>query len=165
MSQYDRDFRLSKDVLPSRYDLRFELDLDRWSSAGWERITLRTARATREIVLHAVELDVTSASLDGRNALANARFETEAQVDTEVAHAERGHVVVDVVVRALDADFVAQTPEDVRPELAALGGAEQGQDDPPMEGQDELRHRGGHRQQGGHALSQPGLLNHCSPLS
>lgn len=80
MSQYDRDFRLSKDVLPSRYDLRFELDLDRWSSAGWERITLRTARATREIVLHAVELDVTSASLDGRNTLANARFETEAQV-------------------------------------------------------------------------------------
>jgi puromycin-sensitive aminopeptidase len=80
VSEFDRDFRLSKDVLPSRYELRFELDLDRWSSTGWERITLRTAKPGREIVLHAVELDIASATVDGANALADARAEAEAQV-------------------------------------------------------------------------------------
>ncbi|MDO8506661.1 MAG: M1 family metallopeptidase [Candidatus Limnocylindria bacterium] len=80
MSEFDRDFRLSKDVLPSRYELRFDLDLDTWTSKGWERITLRTVKPTREIVLHAVELDITSASLDGSNALESTRLEGEAQV-------------------------------------------------------------------------------------
>ncbi|HEY6959416.1 MAG TPA: M1 family metallopeptidase [Candidatus Limnocylindria bacterium] len=78
MTQYDRDFRLTKDVLPSRYDLRFELDLDRWSSTGWERITLRTAKPTQEIVLHAVDLDITRATLDGIP-LTGAHVEAEAQ--------------------------------------------------------------------------------------
>ena len=27
MSQFDRNFRLTKDILPSRYELRFDLDL------------------------------------------------------------------------------------------------------------------------------------------
>lgn len=79
MTQYDRDFRLTKDVLPSRYDLRFELDLDTWASTGWERITLRTTRPTQEIVLHAVDLGITRATLDGRIPLAGAQVEPEAQ--------------------------------------------------------------------------------------
>ena len=80
MGEFDRDFRLPKDVRPSRYELRFELDLDTWTSKGWERITLRTAKPTREIVLHAVQLDITAASLDGSNALESTRLEGEAQV-------------------------------------------------------------------------------------
>jgi len=80
VSAYDRDFRLSKDVLPSRYELRFDLDLDTWSSAGWERIALSAAKPTRELVLHAVELDIRSATIDGGNVLASQRTEAEAQV-------------------------------------------------------------------------------------
>ena len=80
MSQFDRDFRLTKDILPSRYELRFDLDLDSWTAKGWERITLRTATPTREIVLHSVELDIATASVDGTNALAGQRAEDEAQV-------------------------------------------------------------------------------------
>jgi puromycin-sensitive aminopeptidase len=80
LSKLDRDFRLSKDVLPSRYDLRFDLDLDTWTSKGSERISIHTAKPAREIVLHAVELDITGASLDGANALESQRTENEAQV-------------------------------------------------------------------------------------
>ena len=69
MSEFDINFRLSQDVLPSRYELRFDLDLDAWTSKGWERITLRTAKAAREIVLHSVELDLAKASIDGSNRL------------------------------------------------------------------------------------------------
>ncbi len=80
MSQFDRDFRLSKDVLPSRYDLRFDLDLDTWTSKGWERISLQTVKPSREIVLHAVELDITAATIDASNLLVSHRSEEEAQV-------------------------------------------------------------------------------------
>lgn len=80
MSEFDRNYRLTKDVLPSRYELRFDLDLDRWTSQGWERITLRTAKTTREIVLHAVDLEIAKATLDGSNALTIDRTEAEAQV-------------------------------------------------------------------------------------
>ena len=70
MSDEARNFRLSKDVLPSRYELRFELEFDNWTSTGRERITLRTLRPTREIVLHALELDIKRATLDGEIAQA-----------------------------------------------------------------------------------------------
>ena len=80
MSQYDRDFRLSKDVLPSRYELHFDLDLDSWTSRGREEITLRVARPTREIVVHAVELEIGAATVDGTVALESQRAESEAQV-------------------------------------------------------------------------------------
>ena len=79
MPSYDRDFRLSKDVLPRRYDLKFDLDLDTWTSQGEERIALVTAKPTHELVLHSVELDITSASIDG-NALEGTTAHDEAQV-------------------------------------------------------------------------------------
>ena len=71
-----RNFRLSKDAFPSRYRLVFELDFDSWTSTGNEGIEIRTARPTREIVLHAIDLDIKSASID-KTALAvqiGARF-------------------------------------------------------------------------------------------
>ncbi|HZP96322.1 MAG TPA: M1 family metallopeptidase [Candidatus Limnocylindria bacterium] len=80
MSRYDRNFRLSKDVLPSRYELHFDLDLDTWTSRGREEITLRTARPSREIVLHAVEIEIASATIDGTNPMEGASIEAEAQV-------------------------------------------------------------------------------------
>jgi puromycin-sensitive aminopeptidase len=80
VSEFDIDFRLSKDVLPSRYELAFDLDLDTWTSKGWERITLRTAKPVREIVLHAVDLEIAKATVDGANALESHRSEDEAQV-------------------------------------------------------------------------------------
>ncbi|MEX2045951.1 MAG: M1 family metallopeptidase [Chloroflexota bacterium] len=81
MSGEARNFRLSKDVLPSRYELRFELEFDNWTSTGWERITLRTSRPTRELVLHALELDIKTATLDG--ALAEApTYDAEAETAT-----------------------------------------------------------------------------------
>ena len=80
MSAYDRDFRLSKDVLPSRYDLKLDLDLDHWTSKGSVRIALNVSKPTKQIVLHAVELDISYATIDGTNKLADKSVETEAQV-------------------------------------------------------------------------------------
>jgi len=81
LSDEARNFRLSKDVLPSRYELRFELEFDTWTSTGRERITLRTSRPTREIVLHALDLDIQNASLDGAVAQ-RTTFDVEAQTAT-----------------------------------------------------------------------------------
>jgi puromycin-sensitive aminopeptidase len=81
MSEERRNFRLSKDVLPSRYELRFELEFDKWTSTGWERIALRTPRPTREIVLHALELDINKAALDGEVTKGIA-YDTEAETAT-----------------------------------------------------------------------------------
>ncbi|HEX4744733.1 MAG TPA: M1 family metallopeptidase, partial [Candidatus Limnocylindria bacterium] len=75
------DFRLRKDVRPSRYELRFELDLDRWTSKGTGAITLRTDRPARELVLHSVDLDITSASLDG-TAMTGVSYDAESQTAT-----------------------------------------------------------------------------------
>jgi len=78
LSDESRNFRLSKEVLPSRYELRFELEFDTWTSTGWERIALRTSRPTREIVLHALELDIQKATLDGAVAQ-KTTYDVEAQ--------------------------------------------------------------------------------------
>ncbi|HEY8823406.1 MAG TPA: M1 family metallopeptidase [Candidatus Limnocylindria bacterium] len=77
-----RNFRLSKDVLPSRYELRFELEFDAWSSTGWERIGLRSSRASREITLHAIELDIVAATIDAKNKLERAELDPESETAT-----------------------------------------------------------------------------------
>jgi puromycin-sensitive aminopeptidase len=59
------DFRLTTDVRPHRYQLRFDLDLDGWRSSGSARIELTTEAPEREIVLHSVDLDIGSARIDG----------------------------------------------------------------------------------------------------
>ena len=81
MSDDARNFRLSKDVLPSRYELRFELEFDKWTSTGRGRITLRTARPTREIVLHALDLDIRNAALD-EQAAKPPSYDTDAETAT-----------------------------------------------------------------------------------
>ncbi len=77
-----RNFRLSNDVLPSHYELRFELDFDAWTSTGWERIALRSARSSREITLHAIDLDIASATVDGKNKLERADTDAESETAT-----------------------------------------------------------------------------------
>ena len=81
MSDEARNFRLSKEVLPSRYELRFELEFDTWTSTGREGITLRTSHPTREIVLHALDLDIQKATLDDAVAR-NTIYDVEAQTAT-----------------------------------------------------------------------------------
>ena len=81
MSDDARNFRLSKDILPSAYALRFELEFDNWTSTGWERVTLRSTRPTREIVLHAFELDITKATLDG-DVAERTTYDADAQTAT-----------------------------------------------------------------------------------
>jgi puromycin-sensitive aminopeptidase len=81
MSDEGRNFRLSKDVMPSAYELRFELEFDRWTSIGHERITLRISKPTREIVLHSLELDIRKATLGGDVAQATA-YDTDSETAT-----------------------------------------------------------------------------------
>lgn len=58
-------YRLPRHVVPIRYDLRLEPDLIAARFAGQETITLTIHQATSEIVLNAVELDITSAEIEG----------------------------------------------------------------------------------------------------
>ena len=58
-------YRLPRHVVPIRYDLRLEPNLTAANFAGQETITLRVDQLTSEIVLNAIELDVTSAQIEG----------------------------------------------------------------------------------------------------
>lgn len=57
-------YRLPRHVVPIRYDLRLEPDLPASSFAGQEAITLTVYQPTSEIVLNAIELDITSAKIE-----------------------------------------------------------------------------------------------------
>src|SRR4051812_17290655 len=50
-----RDFRLTKEVRPTDYELHFELDIENWTFSGREKIDLHIDRPTREIILHSDE--------------------------------------------------------------------------------------------------------------
>ena len=52
----DRDFRLSKEVMPARYALRIDVDLDNWRFTATEQIEVRVQRPVTTIALHAVDL-------------------------------------------------------------------------------------------------------------
>ena len=58
-------YRLPRHVVPIRYDLRLEPDLTTARFAGEETITLTIHQPTSEIVLNAIELDITSAKIEG----------------------------------------------------------------------------------------------------
>jgi len=78
-----RAFRLSRDVRPSRYELRFALDLDAWTSEGEARIDVRLARPARTITLHAVELEIDRAAAGAVGAVgASVRYDELAQTAT-----------------------------------------------------------------------------------
>jgi len=52
------DFRLAKDVRPTRYALQFDLDLERWTFTASGTIGLSLTRPIREITLHSVDLEI-----------------------------------------------------------------------------------------------------------
>jgi puromycin-sensitive aminopeptidase len=60
-------YRLPRHVVPIRYDLRLEPDLTAAHFAGQETITLTVLQPTSEIVLNAIELDITSAQIEGNS--------------------------------------------------------------------------------------------------
>jgi puromycin-sensitive aminopeptidase len=63
------NFRLSKQVLPRRYALRMELDLETWRFRGTVEIALEIAAPTDTVTMHALDLDLHEARLtDGRSA-------------------------------------------------------------------------------------------------
>ncbi len=80
----DRDFRLSTGVMPSRYDLRIEVDLDAWRFEASERIDVQIHRPTAEITLHALELALHAvrAVAAGRTLTATVQYNAEAETAT-----------------------------------------------------------------------------------
>jgi puromycin-sensitive aminopeptidase len=58
------NFRLTKDVLPTRYELHLGLDLDQWRQRGWATITLDVRRPVDTVTLHAIDLEITSARVE-----------------------------------------------------------------------------------------------------
>ena len=59
----DRNFRLSRDVLPRRYEAHLAVDFSEKSFRGSERVALSIARPVREFTLHALGLDITRVEL------------------------------------------------------------------------------------------------------
>ena len=82
MGDERRNFRLSKAIRPIRYELRFDLDLDRWTSAGHARISLTIDAPVREITIHAVDLDIKTAATLGGPAMREVTYERESQTAT-----------------------------------------------------------------------------------
>jgi puromycin-sensitive aminopeptidase len=78
----DRDYRLSKDVRPTRYDLRIEVDLDQWRFAGSAGIELMVHRPAAEVVLHAVDLDLLAADAVARERTQRAAVTFNAEAET-----------------------------------------------------------------------------------
>jgi puromycin-sensitive aminopeptidase len=80
----DRDFRLSKNVTPTRYDLRIEVDLENWRFQASELIDVTVHRPTAEVALHAVDLDIRSAQAVAARVTqpATLQFNTEAETVT-----------------------------------------------------------------------------------
>src|SRR5262245_29700423 len=65
MTQLDHvDYRLPTTVVPSRYDLRLEPDLDNATFTGEETIAVEVREAVSEIALNAVELRIESAVVE-----------------------------------------------------------------------------------------------------
>ncbi len=75
-------FRLATDVRPTRYALRFDLDLDAWRFQGHERCELVLDRPRREIVLHALDLEISEPVMvtDGRSL--RPRVESDPETET-----------------------------------------------------------------------------------
>ncbi len=59
----DRNFRLSRTVLPRRYDAQVSLDLEQKAFSGRQTVELSVEGATRQIVLHGISLEVQRAQL------------------------------------------------------------------------------------------------------
>src|SRR5690242_16478814 len=57
--------RLPKTVLPQRYEVRIEPDLEKAAFSGDETVTLEVRQPVRQIVLHSSGLEISNAKLHG----------------------------------------------------------------------------------------------------
>jgi len=64
-------YRLPRDVVPTRYDLRLEPDLAASTFAGEETITVTVRETTDELVLNAAELEITAAAIENQAAVSH----------------------------------------------------------------------------------------------
>lgn len=80
----DRNFRLSPDVRPVRYDLRIDADLDLWRFSAATTIDVQLAAPTAEITLHAVDLAFrkAAAEVDGQHVPATVSLDPESETAT-----------------------------------------------------------------------------------
>ncbi len=72
--------RLPATVVPSHYDLAFDIDLDRARFTGDERIQVRIDEATNRIVLHAVEITFREVTIESGGRRQRASVSTTAQL-------------------------------------------------------------------------------------
>ena len=84
MTEDDRNFRLSRDVLPRRYQATLALDLDTRTFTGEAELALSIERPVRTIVLHGVELDVASAEVQTVGQVFRARVSVRPVSETVV---------------------------------------------------------------------------------
>ena len=84
----DRNFRLSRDVLPRRFQATLTLDLDARTFAGEAELALSIERPVRSIVLHGVELDVSSAEVHAGGRVSRARVSVRPVSETLVLDLE-----------------------------------------------------------------------------
>ncbi|HEY1416871.1 MAG TPA: hypothetical protein VGF41_03175, partial [Myxococcaceae bacterium] len=75
MTSDDRNFRLSRDVLPRRTQAALTLDMEARTFAAEAELTLSVERPVRSIVLHAVELDVAHAEVHSVGRVSRARVQ------------------------------------------------------------------------------------------
>jgi puromycin-sensitive aminopeptidase len=71
------EYRLPSNVTPDRYDLRLTPDLSAFTFAGEERVAVQLHRATAEVVLNALELEIDSvvAECAGKSLAGRVEFE------------------------------------------------------------------------------------------
>src|SRR6476620_8349543 len=58
--------KLPKGVRPTEYSIRIAPDLQKLTFTGSEKVKLRAAKSVTKLVLNALEMEIASASLDGR---------------------------------------------------------------------------------------------------
>jgi puromycin-sensitive aminopeptidase len=80
----DRNFRLSRDVLPRRTQAALTLDMEARTFAGEAELTLSVERPVRSIVLHAVELDVSQAEVHSAGRVSRGRVQVRPVSETVV---------------------------------------------------------------------------------
>lgn len=99
----EADFRLPRTVIPSRYNITLQPDLDAATFSGSESVSLSVAETVDEVVLNAIELDISSARL-----VNDAGVEIAATVEYD-STTERATLVLDQPVAAgewtLEAEF------------------------------------------------------------
>jgi len=77
--------RLSKSVVPESYDLRLSLDPENAAFTGKVKISLKSKKPAKQLVLHALDLNITSVIIAGRR-LDPSKIVVDAKAETVTIH-------------------------------------------------------------------------------